>query len=389
MSKGFEDPDNYLPLAQSLASGEGFSLKGHLTAYRPPLYPLLLAPLVATLGDQVSWGIAGLHLLLGTGTVLLTARAVRKLGFSETRAFVAGLIVAGDPTLVWLSQSVMTETLAAFLVAASLAAFTRSGRMGLILGGLCRPSLLVGAGFCCVVVALLGPGSRPRRLVDSLILGGTVVLVMLPWAVRNRIVFGEMVWTTTHGGYTLALANNPVYYRDVLNAPKESVWTGQDQWYWWDSVNRETAGMPEPEADRYMKAKVIRLALERPGDFLRASIARLERFWSIAPAAAVYPWPVRLISALFTVPVWIGLLAGLWRRRIWTWPAIAAPLQILGLTAVHTLYWTDMRMRSPIIPAIAIVVAASFLKERTANPSPTIPAISPPSDSRRPPTATS
>ena len=40
-SGAFDDPDNYLPMARSLASGEGFSFKGRPTAYRPPLYPLL------------------------------------------------------------------------------------------------------------------------------------------------------------------------------------------------------------------------------------------------------------------------------------------------------------------------------------------------------------
>ena len=40
----FDDPDNYLPLARSLSTGAGFMLRGHPTAYRPPLYPLLLRP---------------------------------------------------------------------------------------------------------------------------------------------------------------------------------------------------------------------------------------------------------------------------------------------------------------------------------------------------------
>ena len=61
------DPDNYLPLARSLADGRGFRLPdGGPTAYRPPLYPLLLAPMVATLGDWLlPWGVATLHVGLG------------------------------------------------------------------------------------------------------------------------------------------------------------------------------------------------------------------------------------------------------------------------------------------------------------------------------------
>ena len=57
---------------------------------------------------------------------------------------------------------------------------------------------------------------------------------------RNHRVFGEWVWTTTHGGYTLALANNEIYYRDVLLGPPGRVWSGQDQWLWWDSITTAT-----------------------------------------------------------------------------------------------------------------------------------------------------
>ena len=49
-SGAFDDPDNYLPMARSLASGDGFSFKGRPTAYRPPLYPLVLVPAI-TLGN--------------------------------------------------------------------------------------------------------------------------------------------------------------------------------------------------------------------------------------------------------------------------------------------------------------------------------------------------
>src|SRR4051794_29912485 len=65
MAPGFgrlDDPDNYLVLARSLAVGRGFVLHGRPTAYRPPLYPIVLAPLVATLGGRLAWGVAALHL---------------------------------------------------------------------------------------------------------------------------------------------------------------------------------------------------------------------------------------------------------------------------------------------------------------------------------------
>ncbi len=44
----------------------------------------------------------------------------------------------------------------------------------------------------------------------------------------------EPIWTTTHGGYTLALANNRQYYADVLDGPPGAVWSGPNQAAWVD-----------------------------------------------------------------------------------------------------------------------------------------------------------
>ena len=39
--------------------------------------------------------------------------------------------------------------------------------------------------------------------------------VVSPWVIRNRLVFGRWIATTTHGGYTLLLGNNPDFYRHL------------------------------------------------------------------------------------------------------------------------------------------------------------------------------
>src|SRR5436305_1865772 len=88
------DRDNSLPLAHSLARGQGFRLEdGSPTAYRPPLYPILLAPIVAMLGDRLlPWGIAILHVGLGLGTVALTHLTARRWGYGPTRAILAAAV---------------------------------------------------------------------------------------------------------------------------------------------------------------------------------------------------------------------------------------------------------------------------------------------------------
>jgi hypothetical protein len=361
-----DDPDNYGPLARALAMGEGFALAGRPTAYRPPLYPMMLAPLVALLQDRAAIGVAFLHVALGAGTVWLTAVAARGAGLSLARTAVAALVPACDPVLVWQCRSVMTETPAAFLVAFTLAGFTAPGWRGPVLGGfgsglatLCRPSLLPGAALTILAALLLRPGTARQRVVRTGLMTVTLVLVLLPWIVRNYLVLGEPIWGTTHAGYTLALANNPVYYSEVLNGPPDQVWDGALQWQWWDSVNRATAGMSEPEADRYLRSQFWHLVRERPADFMRSMLARLIHFWSVAPAAKVYPTWARWATLVWTVPLWITLFLGLANRDLLRWPRVAPAAIVLGLTLVHLLFWTDLRMRAPIVPAIALLAAGA------------------------------
>jgi hypothetical protein len=214
---------------------------------------------------------------------------------------------------------------------------------------------------CLVAVAgsIVGPGTRSERLRRGAIVAAATVAVLVPWALRNASIFGEPVWLTTHGGYTLALANNPTYYAEVLDGPPGAVGSGANQQRWFDAVGPSVAGLSEPAADRRLRAIALRLAWERPRDFGRASLARLGRFWSLAPTGAVYPRWLRVATALWTVPLWIGLAAGLCRRTLWRWPRIAAPLMIASLTAIHAIYWTDLRMRAPLVPAIALIVATT------------------------------
>jgi len=362
----FEDPDNYLPLARTLAAGQGFQVNGRPTAYRPPLYPLMLAPLVS-LGSEASMLlIAALHLGLGAGTVWLTVLAAKGSGLSSKRAALAALLVACDPVLVWQSRAVMTETPAAFLIAFALAMLCLPSGKGAVLGGaglglaaLCRPSMLPGAVLTALAAFVVKPGEPRTRLVRGGLLMLAIAVVISPWMIRNLLVFGEPVWMTTHGGYTLALANNPVYYRDVLNGPPGKVWSGRDQWLWWESVNRQTKGMSEPQADRFLREQVWSLARERPLDFCKAMLSRLGHLWGVLPSASVYSSSARLAVLAWTLPFWLMCAFGLFQRGLWQWPRIAAPLAAAGLTIVHLFFWTDLRMRAPIVPALALIAAGA------------------------------
>jgi hypothetical protein len=368
------DPDMYLPIARSLAEGRGFCLwNGVPTANRPPLYPVVLAPIVGVLeGRGLALGIATLHVILGLVTITLTYWTARRWGCGPNRAMIAAAIVALDPVVLVQLRSVMTETLAACLVAACLATLTLEGKPGALISGLsfglaalCRPSLLPGAALVGIAWAAVGPGDRRQRFLDSALFAIALCTTLVPWAIRNQIRLGEPIVTTTHGGYTLALANNPAYYADVVDGAPGAVWSGPNQAAWFEWVARSTAGLTPAQADRVLQAEGWRMLRERPGTFLRASIARLGRFWGIAPSSAIYSRAERWATAAWTIPLWIALVSGLLRRGLWRWPAIGAPLMLAGLTAVHAVYWTDMRMRVPIVPAIALIAAGRIRRQES------------------------
>jgi hypothetical protein len=276
----------------------------------------------------------------------------------------AGWLVALDPVLAAQARSVMTETLAAALLAAALAVLV-SGKKGSSIGtgillglaALTRPSTLPGSGLVVLAALAAGPGPWSMRLRRGALMGSGLLLTLTPWAIRNARIFGEPVWTTTHGGYTLYLANNPEYYEDVLHGPPGATWSGPNQHRFFVEANRSAAGLAEPAADRLFKERALRFIAAHPLDFLKATGARLGRFWAIAPAAWVYSRPLRLATALWTIPFWFFAVRGLFRRDSLAWPSVAPWMMIVGLTLVHAVFWTDLRMRAPIVPALALLAS--------------------------------
>lgn len=351
------DPDNYAEIARSLAAGEGYRLQGRLTAYRPPLYPLVLLPGAWLPGGLSGAWVAFINVSAGLAAVALVMRTARAWGLSPRRAAIGGLIVGLDPVLLGQAGAIMTEPLAAALVALALCATTTRGPLlaGLAWGlaALCRPSLLAIGGTIALLRGFASPGPRPDRLRSSAWMALGIALVLAPWAARNAAAFGRPIWTTTHGGYTLALGNNPAYYRDILDGKAGAVWSGSGQKRWFDEMTERTKGQGEMEVDRFLETEAWRVAREQPADFLRASADRIARLWGLAPSAAVYPAPLRAACFAWTLPLWIALALGSVRCAGWPrWPALVA---LAITTCVHAVFWTDMRMRAPIVPAIALI----------------------------------
>ena len=77
---------------------------------------------------------------------------------------------------------------------------------------------------------------------------------------------------------------------------------------------------------------------------------------------------LRYATCAWYLAVYAAALAGVWRlrgkllRSPWVWGVLLC----LVFTLVHTFYWSNLRMRAPLMPFVAIVAAvgAQFVVTR-------------------------
>lgn len=404
------DPDAYRTLAVTLAQHGVFGTVdsegvAHPTAFRPPLYSWLLSWLVVE--DQLPSGrVALLHLALGVATVLGTYLLGRRL--IGRAAWLAALLVLVDPVLLVQSTQVMTETLAVALAVGAWLAWvwlcdrlTLRGRWYsaagvfaalLALAFLCRPTFIVWAALLCGSLVLWAAVRRVWQPVAACVvvlavLGITVGL----WTERNRRAVGHPVWATSHGGYTLLLGNNPLFYQ-YLRSPQRgfgSAWDAEPfhrAWArrvdgdplaadFWQRTVAEPVAPPRVEdevADDQAAYQAARQTIARePRMFCYSVLVRIGRLWSPIPQTTAERGSASVAAVAVVYLLWWAALAGgVWRlgRRLWSAPWAAGLLLAVSLTAVHAVYWSNLRMRAPAVPWLALVAAGALAGRANAAP---------------------
>jgi hypothetical protein len=197
------------------------------------------------------------------------------------------------------------------------------------------------------------------------------VIVLLPWGLRNLSVFGRPILMTTHGGYTLLLGNNPDFDREVVSQPWGTVWDGSHgggQQAWVEQVNREMADagiIGEVAQDRWLKNRAWSHISADSAMFVRACWLRLRRFWGLMPVegASDQSQVVRWSVGTFYGLVFFGAIFGAFHvKRFWSsawWPPL---LMMAAFMGVHLVYWTNTRMRAPIMPVLAVLAAIGWCR---------------------------
>ncbi|MDA1165704.1 MAG: hypothetical protein O3B13_21615, partial [Planctomycetota bacterium] len=287
------------------------------------------------------------------------------------------------------STQAMTETLFTFLVALLLVIALRTGHidrenqnsvlLGTVFGltALCRPTIwafgglaALGWGFQQIQHRLKNRRSlEPDRLTPFFRAGLCVVatvLVVLPWVLRNARQFNHPIVMTTHGGYTLLLGNNETFFQQVVAGKSGATWTEASLETWKAENKRKLASMGIAPSDEVSEdAAQVKLAktwiIANPTKFLRACRLRIRRFWACRPSVApgVPPVLVQLVGYYYSSVFVLAIVGALRWWKLWLkyWPL---PAFVLALTIVHSVYWSNARMRSAAVPVITLAAAAAF-----------------------------
>jgi hypothetical protein len=378
------DEKYYLEVAQNLAAGRGhlFERDGVAhRAFRPPGHPwflsLALAGAEGPAGAEPVEPLLVVQTLLGSVLVAVVIALGRAL-FGWSEATLAGLLAALDPTLIAHSHYLWSETLAATLLGAALAAVVASERAasrgraaaaGVLFGlaALTREVALPICAACALWSVAVSPRPRGPALRRAALCLAMAAAVVAPWTARNARLLDRFVPVATVGVFAAREGNT--FSRDdwrrselaALKAFRAEYFAIPDEAARLDFARRQALDLVRAEQPLWLAKKLARTAatLWSPDSYLFLKISR-------GAYGEPGPWTVRLllvVAALGYVALVVGAIAGAagaqGRGRR------AFPALVLGVFfLVHVLANSAARFRLPILALLLVYASHAALQPR-------------------------
>jgi 4-amino-4-deoxy-L-arabinose transferase-like glycosyltransferase len=216
---GYKLDSNYATIARNIVSGKGYSLyAGSLTAHRVPAYTLFLAGFFYVFGEKELPLIIFMALIGAFNTILCAKLGIRL--FNRKTGFIAGMLYASIPYLAYQEIHLESGFVTLGLLSACLL-FLKGQKendylffvlCGLALGVsyLFRPTIISILLFFCLALIYDSSGSDriPRHVAAASLLMLACFLVILPWGIRNKIVFNRWYFSQSFAWHDFHMSNH-------------------------------------------------------------------------------------------------------------------------------------------------------------------------------------
>ncbi len=362
------NPDSlgYLSCAYNLSRGVGYaqavddqhpySQPVEFSAWRPPLYPMVLA-----VAFQISRNTLFLRMLQvafqAVALYFLLRLALRLFG--EWPALIAGVIFSFYPPLILYTADLGTESLFVMLLSAVFFVFYAAGgkisgkcafALGVLVGlaALCRPTGLALVPALGLAIWLM-LRSWKRAIGPVVALALAVAMVVLPWTYRNYRLFHKVVLISSNGGATLWAG---AYLHLVPGATLAEV--GYTQ-------HGALPNLSETEREHYYYRQAFAILDHRPRRFAKMFALNFAAMYTLVPSETYHSGRNRLVYSLSYIPLLAAGLAGFWmlrrRRReltlLWAF--------IVSNTVLYCIYLAAIRYRVPTVDPILMLGAGVCL----------------------------
>lgn len=364
----YADEHDWTRLAMNLVTRHAYTLDGtHLTAFRPPGYPLLLA-VPAALGVHIT----GLRIfnvgIFAAAEVFLFLLA--RLLFSRAVAAIAVLLVLFYPVLTYTATLLLPQTFGAMLLLLGtwLLLRSESPKLGfVILAGVVWGMLLLSIPtflfvFCGLAAWLWWKRPAFRRSAPAL--AATVALVLGAWTVRNYKVFHTFVFVATSSGINLLQGNSP------SSATLASILTG-GRTFSLAQYTDAVGGMNEAQQDEFYKKAAFHWMREHPGKAIALYALKLVEYFKFAESTATENFATRaeqpfwrdLIMLVTYGPLLLVFLCRLVLAR--RYPLAQIEALLAGLYFLNApfaaIFYTRIRYRLPMDWLLLLFDASAIL----------------------------
>lgn len=343
-------------------------------AYAPPVWSYVLAALRAFQGEGRA-SIQILQAVLCVATAVLSALIARRLGARPRVVWLTALLVALQPSLLYYSvvksdPLPLNALLLALIVLSGAGLADRPRPLSAFAFGLLVAIATLARGTPAIVLPLVAVMVLRRHratVAPVLLLGLGFGAGLAPWLIRNAIVLGAPVITTT-SGENFWRGNNPQATGGVYSSSGLSLSDLHPENRVFPPAIRDTlARGSELDRQDVFTAEALRFIREHPGRALELFAIKMRRFWwrvesspeDYTPRMArLYEWIYR--SELALALLGIGLLVRSETLRLRTpggTTLVLALATMLLVSLLQSAFYVQGRHRFLIEPLLLVFTA--------------------------------